>query len=502
LNYLQKRISREVDTARLRALVRRLGDDSYAVREQASLDLAAAGPAAREPLHDALNDPDREIASRAARCLAQIDKAMDPEVLAAAVRALARAKPQGSAEVLLELVTATDDIGVLQEVAEGLAAVTMRNGQPDPVVLRALADRQAPVRAAAAEALARVGSPALRPAIRKLLHDADIKVRCRVAMALVESREQEAIPALIAMVAEAPSKEAGRIEEALNILAGETAPVTFGEAQRRKRQVCWEGWWRENCATVDLAHLDRPLRPLGFTLLTQIDLHGEGEVMELDAAGRLRWRVGGLHHPIDVQVLANERILVCEYASRMVTERNLQGEILWQKSVTSRLLGARRRPDGRTLLVTPERLFEVDRSGKEVWAMDRPHDVVAACRLRDGQVVILTNAGNCVRYDAKGDLIKSIPIGAVLSIGTQIECLPGGHVLVPLYARNQVVEYDPMGRLVWSAMVARPTSVQRLPNGNTLVASRLSAAVVEIDRQGEEVWHYRASGRPLRAVRR
>jgi hypothetical protein len=90
----------------------------------------------------------------------------------------------------------------------------------------------------------------------------------------------------------------------------------------------------------------------------------------------------------------------------------------------------------------------------------------------------------------------------VLSVGTQIDCLPGGHVLVPLYSRNQVVEYDSDGRVVWSALVTRPNAAQRLPNGNTLICSRISATVVEIDRDGAEVWSYRSSGRPLRAQRR
>jgi hypothetical protein len=73
---------------------------------------------------------------------------------------------------------------------------------------------------------------------------------------------------------------------------------------------------------------------------------------------------------------------------------------------------------------------------------------------------------------------------------------------VPLYSRNQVVEYDGEGKPVWSAAVARPSSVERLPSGRVLVGSRLAMTVVEIDRRGEEVWRQRLNGRPLRASRR
>jgi hypothetical protein len=502
LAYLRKRIGKEGDAPRLRTLIRQLGDNSYAAREEASRELVAVGPPARALLRQAQADPDREIACRAERCLAQIDRSCDPEVLAAAVRVLGGRKAEGSAEILLSLLPTTEDPGVVQEIGEALAAVAVCRGRPEPTLLRALGDPQPLARAAAAEALCRAGPAELRPTLRKLLHDPEAVVRSRTALALVEGREKDAVPALIGLLGEVPPREAGRIEEALNVLAGETAPATFPEPPGPGHKALWRAWWQENRNELDLARLDRPLRPLGFTLLAQLDLQGQGEVLELDASGRVRWRIGGLRNPIDIQVLAGDRLLVCEYAGRTVSERNFKGEVLWQRLIPGSLLGARRLAGGHTFVTTRERLLELDGAGKEVWSVDRPHDVAAAGRLRDGQVVVLTTGGQCLRCDARGRQLKSFPVGVVLSVGTQIECLPGGRVLIPLYSRNQVVEYDADGKVVWSAMVARPSSVQRLANGNTLVASRLSAVVLEVDRNGEEVWHYRTAGRPLRALRR
>jgi outer membrane protein assembly factor BamB len=194
--------------------------------------------------------------------------------------------------------------------------------------------------------------------------------------------------------------------------------------------------------------------------------------------------------------------LVSEYTRRTVGERNFKGEVLWEKAVTGILLGARRLPNGRTFVVTRNRLFELDGAGRESNVIDRPNDVVAACRLRTGHTVLVTNGGQCIRFDASGKEIKSFPVGVLLAIGSNIDVRPGGHVVVPLYSRNQVVEYDAEGKVVWSAAVSRPCSVQRLPNGHTLVASRVGNAVVELDRRGEEVWRQRTAGRVLRAMRR
>jgi outer membrane protein assembly factor BamB len=135
--------------------------------------------------------------------------------------------------------------------------------------------------------------------------------------------------------------------------------------------------------------------------------------------------------------------------------------------------------------------------------VDRPSsDVAAACRLRDGRTVLVTTNGQCVRLDPEGREVKSFAVGVVTSIGSHIDVTPGGRVLMPLYNRNQVVEYDADGNLVWTAAVARPSSVQRLPSGHVLVGSRMGMAVVEIDRRGEEVWRQAVTGRPLGALRR
>jgi hypothetical protein len=201
-------------------------------------------------------------------------------------------------------------------------------------------------------------------------------------------------------------------------------------------------------------------------------------------------------------LLDGDRLLVADYRTRTVSERNLKGEVLWQKTVPGLLLGARRLAGGRTFVVTRGRVFEVDADGRESHAVDRPTaDVAAACRLRDGQTVMVTTNGQCVRFDTEGREVRSFPV-VVLSVGSHIDVSPGGHVFVPLYSRNQVVEYDAGGKPVWSASVARPSSVQRLPNGHILVGSRPAMTIVEIDRRGEEVWRQRSTGHPLAAWRR
>ncbi len=187
-----------------------------------------------------------------------------------------------------------------------------------------------------------------------------------------------------------------------------------------------------------------------------------------------------------------------------MTERNHKGEILWQTQVDSSPLSARRLANGHTFIVTRMRVFEVDRAGAEVWTLDQPFGrVAAACPLRDGSVGVISSTGQYQRLDRSGKVLNSFHVGKIMrSIGTHIEALPNGHLLVPFYSGNCVVEYDADGKAVWTGKAYRPTCAHRLPNGHTLISSRMDVVIVELDRKGHEVWSHRCEGQPLCVQRR
>jgi HEAT repeat protein len=92
------------------------------------------------------------------------------------------------------------------------------------------------------------------------------------------------------------------------------------------------------------------------------------------------------------------------------------------------------------------RVFEIDRHGKERWAIE--------------------NAGG--------------PVDAVV--------LPGQGVLIAEWNENRVTERDFQGKIVWERKVdGSPCNVQRLANGNTLIAVQ-GGPILEVDRAGKEVF--------------
>ena len=152
--------------AKVKSLIRNLGDDAFKVRERASAELVSVGPIALPLLREAAKDDDREVARRARECLQKIGEGSSNTRMSAAIRLLGLRKPEGAAEVLLNHLPSAD-AEVAREARAALFAMAMRHGKPDPVLVRALEDKDARRREAAA-ALGKDGGAYARSPGRRL----------------------------------------------------------------------------------------------------------------------------------------------------------------------------------------------------------------------------------------------------------------------------------------------------------------------------------------------
>jgi hypothetical protein len=505
LQFFRKRTLSPEDQAKLQATVRLLGHPRYPVRARASAAVLRAGRTAVSALRAALQDRDPEVVHRARHCLNLIEHGHDVDLVIAAARVLGRLRPAGTAETLLNYLPFASDDAVIEAVQAALNASAVRDGKPEAAVLRALEDRTAVKRGAAGEALTRAGPGEVRRATGKLLRDTDPAVRLQVAMAFVESRDRRGVPVLIALLADLPRDRVWPAEELLFRLAGEGAPAVAlgGDTPAGKVRDAWADWWRGRSAAIDLTRLDATPKQLGYTLLTHLCTNQGlvGEVVELGKDRKPRWRISNLRYPLDAQVLPRNRVLVAEYLDRRVTERNFKGEVLWEKQVNLPI-GCERLPNGNTFIVTRQQIIEVNPQGKTVFTHTPANQFIAgAKRLRNGEMMLITNQGMVSRVDRRGKEVQCFQAGQIYFFGG-LEVLPSGRVLIPEYLNNRVVEYDARGKIVWQAHTMTPTTAVRLPSGNTLVASMTRQVVVELNREGKVVWQHNVDGRPFRVRRR
>jgi HEAT repeat protein len=494
--------------ARMRALVRRLGDGQYPVRAAAAADLASLGRTALPVLREATRDPDAEIARQAAAVIQRIEQEPSDALPATAARMVALRKPAGAAEVLLAYLPFAEGEDDALEVEAALAAVAVRDGKPERAVLAALSDPSAPRRAAAADALCRSGSAGGITAVHKLLEDADLSVRLRAAAALAAAGQRDAVSVLVDLIGVLPREQSWQAQDVLARLAGERAPEPVAAddaAARRKARDAWAAWWKDNAAVIDLARLSAAPQSLGYTVVVLVEENGMGRVAELGRDGKVRWQIEGLQYPVDAWVLPGNRVLVGEYNGMRVTERDFAGKILWEKSnLGDRVVNVQRLRNGHTFIAVQNGLLDVDQAGKEVGRLSRPRGdtVWAGYRSADGTVTCLTNRQQCVRLDAAGKELKSFPITANGGWTSGIDVTVRGHVLVSNQNFNKVHEYDADGKLVWEADAPGITTATRAANGHTIVASYLNNRVFELDRNGKVVWEHKDALHPFRARRR
>lgn len=498
LDFFRRRTVR-ADRQQVLVLIRQLGSRSFATRERASVTLTAFGALAVPRLRQALAGTDAEVRRRAAACLRDIDRGAAPALVAAATRRLAAQRPAGAAEVLLDFLPSVLDEAAAEEVLQAIAAVGVRNGKAEPAVLKAVVAEEPLCRAAAAVALAGATPKERRHAVN-LLGDSDPLVRLHAGLALVHAGEKEAIPVLIHLFTDLPRAKLWRAEDVLYRLAGAKAPsaaLEDADANRVFRNA-WLAWWRDHGNKADLAALKRD----DYRDHTLVVLLDENRVLDLDSDDKVRFKIDKLAFPLDVQALPGERVLVAEHGSSRVTERLRDGTVLWKLAVDGPLV-AQRLANGHTFLATKDRLFEVDRAGKEVFSYRRPDGAqfMRAVKLADGTIACVTQNQLYVRLDPTGKELGRFSV-QVFTFGGRLDVQADGRVLIPEMYRHRVGEYDAGGKLVREFRVGQPIAASRLANGNTLITSMNENRAVEFDLVGKQVWEYKASTRVTRAYRR
>jgi hypothetical protein len=482
-------------------LIVRLGADSFIERENASKELFALGRVTLPQLQEASKHKDPEIVRRAKQAIERIEQTPAHHLPVAVLRLLAVRKPAGIVEALLAYVPCTEDESQMEEVRKALIALALRDGKPDPLLVRALSAGQTQVRVMAIQALAKGGGIEGRAAVRKLLKDDAPLVRLRVALALAQAKERDAVPVLIDLLTVLPDERVGEVESALYQLAGDSAPkASTGTepAEREKCRAAWTAWWKRNAAGVDLGRLsEHPL--LGYTLVCDT---GKKRVYEIDRHGKERWAIENVFSG-DAVVVSGNRVLLAEFSANRVSERDFKGNILWQKQVPMPI-NVQRLPNGNTFIATYQgAIREVDRAGKEIYVTKNiPGNLQSAYRLRSGSLLYLTQEGECGVVDTSGKRLKNFDIPHIRSDVGSVDLSPNGRILVAQHQRNKVVEYDAEGKKLLEVDAPQGATATGLPNGHILVASFQSQRAYELDRAGKIVWEHKNAGHVYRVRRR
>jgi hypothetical protein len=532
LDYLRKQTHPEADPKQMEQLIRDLGDDVFQVREQAYGKLITLGKTALVGLKQAEKDTDPEVRHRAKDLRERLEAKVEPAIQIATVRLLARMKPAGTAEVLLNFVPFAPDLSVTDEVCKALDVVAKSGGGIEPVIVKSLDDKNPIKRGAAGEAIIVAKNAEHLPAARQLIKDSDPLVRVRIGLALVQTKDKaatvEALPALIDCLQHLPPENLWSVEDILIRLAGDgkapTVSLGTNDQARELTYKAWHEWYTKHQGSIDLARLDATEPSLGHTLIVYQSFNRvvggvaigrvarpmAGEVVEVDHNKKVLWKLELTDtYPVDAQVVPDREneVAIAEYQRGRITIRDhtqKNNSVVWEKAVNGNPIGVQALPGGKIFAVLQNRLIEIDRADKsEKLILNRPnHDIFRAKKTKNGDYVYITNTGTFVRLNAEGKQVKQFQVPQIPVLFGNIDILPNGNVLIPDFQQRRVVEYDTNGTQVGQISTDWPSSAMRLTNGNTLVASQNTRRVLEYNRAGQVVWSYDVEGQVFNARRR
>jgi HEAT repeat protein len=508
--FFKKRTLSDDDRKNIEKMVRQLDDNQFAARQEASQKLEEIGVPALPFLERALEKgPSLEMTRRIEECQKKIKQGPGPALPQAAARLLAQRQPPEAIQVLLDYIPFADDSSVEDEVLATLAILSVQTPKLPAPLITYLKDPLPPRRAAAALVVGQVGEKEQCDTLHELLKDDDRRVRLRSAQGLVAVKDKAGVPALVALLADAPPVVAGLAETSLQQIAGDKAPplsvAEGGDEGRKKAHEAWATWWRDSGDKLVLGTSDVGQAYLGLTIVCELPGNAN-RVWEFGADGKERWSFNDANTPTDVRWLGGNKVLVAENSGRKVTERDLKGKILWQKDMGVNMpVSAQRLANGNTFIAHYNGVMEVTPQGKELYAHNglsrNRGNIYDAIKLPNGHFAFICWTGQVVEMDTAGKEIRKTQVGQNLNWGG-LDLLPGGRLLVAVPNPGKVMELDPRGKVAWEVDAPGASHAVKLPNGNVLAACMNNQRYIEVSRGNKIVWEKPTTGRPFHIRRR
>jgi len=499
IQFLARRSEDKVDPIQIKALITKLGDDNFDIREQTSATLNAIGIAALPDLKTASKSPDVEISRRAKDCIQKIEEGSRKFVVAASIRLLGAKKPEGALTALINYSQFSELDQTTEDLITAITATGSDNGTPSKIILEAIRENKPLAKTICAEALANINPELFKKEALALINSDEPRVRYKVALAFAKLGDKRSIEPLVSSISSVSQWESSLIDHLLRkLMPSNMPPIGLPQPELQKE-------WAKR--TVDTSKIPEALLALsaknfGKTLVVLLDA---GRVIMLDSSNNILWKIDNLQFPLDAQILPDEKVLVAEHQGNKVTERNKKGEITWEKKIDGPL-AVQKLEDGSIFIASKSNIVFVDQKGKEISEFTPPNNepIMKANIASNGDIclVLSTPQGNAkfVRFDKNKKQLVSYDID-VRTSGGKVDILPNGNSLITEVYGNRVIEFNNDGKEVWNFECEQPVAAVRLPNGNTLVTSMTQMKALEVDPKGKEIWSYKSSTRVTRAFR-
>lgn len=272
------------------ALIAKLGDDDYRVREDATAEILNSSNIPIEQLRAALKSPDAEIAARARRILSsqQVARQLSrvnhrEEIVTALCRTIQRSPRPESATAILK--TAAAFVGTREQMAAMDALAAAAQPEHETALRKAVASENEPLRAMAVRGLIRIAPASELKSYYEHLTDERELVAIAAAHSLAERGDNVGLATLTSLAASKQVEVRARSIQLLRAMTSENFGVNAFEDPAL--QVAAIAAWKDWIAKHADARVETPLllKPLTEDLNRGLVLH-----LKFDGDPADRWK--------------------------------------------------------------------------------------------------------------------------------------------------------------------------------------------------------------------
>lgn len=196
------------------------------------------------------------------------------------------------------------------------------------------------------------------------------------------------------------------------------------------------------------------------------------------------------------------KFMFAEYGKgpNRLVEVDASGKVTWEHKFPSIAVIFQPLPNGNVVYAyggKPTGVREINREQKVVWDYESKCPQVLGCsRLPNGNTLV-AEQGPCkaVEVDKDGKVVRETPLstsekGYHLQV-RNIHKLANGNIIAGHEGEGAIREVDVDGKLVWEhTKIENSGDAIRLPNGNTLISCGTQKRVIEVNPKGEVVWEF------------
>jgi len=411
------------------------------------------------------------------------------QITPALIRLITLVRPANAIEIILAYIPSCNDDNIQDLLGECLGLYLNDQNTPPPALIAASTSSIEEIRTFAGRVLAQSPNEIAQKTCTTLLSDSSVRVRFEVARESIKNQNKFAIPILIELMTKVPAEKAEAIDQTLRVIAKDKSPESKNDS--KMDAAAWNTWWqKEGNQLVLTPGLKNQEALKNFLVVDSFNQEKKsGRVFLINPSGKILWEIANLSNPTDALLLPNNKILITEQGANRITERDIKGNISWEKSATNPFL-SQRLSNGNIFIASRNKIVEVGRNGNEIFSFSYPNEtILAACKTRTNEYALLSYNGVFLKLDSKGNEVSKSRIPFPTNFGINGGAITqNDRVLVSIPTLNKIMEFNFNGQSTWESTITMPGIPTKLPNGNVVAPSLNGSKIVEIQMDGKIIY--------------